>query len=315
MKTVALIGARGHTGAEIIRLLAIHPALALTAASSRELAGQRVADVVQGAPADLAFSSISAEALRQQAFDVVILALPNGASAPFVAAIDETAPRTIILDLSADHRFESPWAYGLPEHFRTPLRAATRIANPGCYATGIQLAVRPLLELLDGPVTAFGVSGYSGAGTTPSPRNDPELLRDNIVPYSLAGHSHEHEASRHLRHAVHFIPHVAPFFRGITLTITIPLRESHTSEQLAARYRAAYEDEPLVRFQEQIPLVRDIAGRHECVIGGLATDERTGRRAVVVATLDNLLKGAATQAVQNINLACEFHELAGIQTE
>lgn len=314
-KTVALIGARGHTGAQVIRLLSVHPALELTAASSRELTGQRVAEVVEGAPGDLAFSNITPEDLRQQSYDVVVLALPNGASAPFVAAIEGTAPRTVIVDLSADHRFDDAWAYGLPEHFRSALRGAMRIANPGCYATGVQLAVRPLLDLLDGPVTAFGVSGYSGAGTTPSPRNDPELLRDNLVPYSLAGHSHEHEASRHLRHAVHFMPHVAPFFRGITLTITMPLRESHTSEQLAARYRAAYEREPLVRYQEQIPLVRDIAGAHECIIGGLTTDERTGRRAVIVATLDNLLKGAATQALQNINLACGFHELAGIQTE
>lgn len=314
MKSVALIGARGHTGAELIRLLSEHPSLRLAAASSRELAGQPVAEVVEGVPAGLVFESIPAHELRRRHFDVVVLALPNGASGPFVEAIEGAAAKTLIVDLSADHRFKDDWAYGLSEHFRQSIRAARRIANPGCYATGIQLAVRPVLDLLDGPVTAFGVSGYSGAGTAPSARNDPELLRDNLMPYSLTGHGHEHEASRHLHHAVHFMPHVAPFFRGITLTIAMPLAEAHSAEHLARRYESAYADEPLVRYQPAVPLVRDIAGSHECVIGGLDVDQRTGRRAVIVATLDNLLKGAATQALQNINLACGIDEFAGIPT-
>ena len=314
-KSVALIGARGHTGAEIIRLLADHPSIELAAASSRELAGRRVADVVEGARGELTFENISADELRRRGFDVVILALPNDASGPFVSAIEESSPETILLDLSADHRFDDGWVYGLTEHFRDTLRTAQRIANPGCYATGIQLAVRPVLDLLDGPVTAFGVSGYSGAGTTPSPRNDPEALRDNLMPYSLTGHTHEHEAARHLHHAVHFLPHVAGFFRGISLTITLPLREAQTPGEISARYREAYASEPLMRFQEDIPQVRGIAGRHECVIGGLRIDERTGRHAVIVATLDNLLKGAATQALQNINLACGFDEFAGIAVD
>ncbi len=315
MKSVALIGARGHTGAELIRLLAGHPSLELTAASSRELAGRAVADVVDGVATGLTFSNLSPVELAAGEFDVVILALPNGASAPFVSALERSSRERVIVDLSADHRFDVGWRYGLPEHFRDSLRKAKRIANPGCYATGIQLAVRPLLELIDGPVTAFGVSGYSGAGTAPSPRNDVEQLRDNLMPYALSGHVHEHEAARHLHHPVHFMPHVAAFFRGITLTITMPLGREHSFDELARRYHDAYDDEPLVEFDRATPLVRDIAGSHRCRIGGLTVEERTGRRAIVVVTIDNLLKGAATQALQNINLACGFDEFAGVPLE
>src|SRR5690606_32329353 len=132
-----------------------------------------------------------------------------------------------------------------------------------------------------------------------------------LMPYALTGHIHERETTRHLGTAVHFMPHVAPFFRGITLTLSIPLKESVTRDDLVGRYRSAYDREPLVSYQEAAPLVRDIAGAHDCRVGGLTLDE-SGRRAVVVATIDNLLKGAATQALQNINLACGFEEFAGI---
>ncbi len=145
-----------------------------------------------------------------------MLALPNGMAAPFVAALDASAPATVVLDLSADYRFDPGWYYGLPELTRNDYNGQKRISNPGCYATAMQLALAPMLMQLAGPAQCFGVSGYSGAGTSPSDKNDPEKLRDNLMPYSLAGHVHEREASVHLGVPVQFMPHVAAHFRGLS---------------------------------------------------------------------------------------------------
>jgi N-acetyl-gamma-glutamyl-phosphate reductase common form len=247
--------------------------------------------------------------------DAYVLALPNGTSEPYVQAIEKARPDAVIVDLSADHRFanerEKGWVYGQPERNRAALRGARRIANPGCYATAAQLALAPLVALLGGPANVFGVSGYSGAGTTPSPRNDPEALRDNLMPYALTGHVHEREVATQLGCSVFFMPHVAPFFRGLTVTVSVALERAATLEQLTAGFARAYGSEPLVRFQEAIPLVRDIAEKHDTVIGGLSVSE-DGRHAVVIATLDNLLAGAATQALRNVNLALGFPENQGV---
>jgi N-acetyl-gamma-glutamyl-phosphate reductase common form len=175
----------------------------------------------------------------------------------------------------------------------------------------MQLAVAPMLGAVAGPVQCFGVSGYSGAGTAPSPKNDPALLRDNLMPYALTGHVHEREVTRHLGHPVEFMPHVAPHFRGLTVTANLHLAEATTVEAVRARYAAHYAGEPLVRVVDDAPWVSRIAGRHHVELGGfaLSTD---GRRLVAVATLDNLLKGAATQALQNLNLAYGLDEFMGI---
>jgi N-acetyl-gamma-glutamyl-phosphate reductase len=151
------------------------------------------------------------------------------------------------------------------------------------------------------------VSGYSGAGTAPSDKNDPAKLRDNLIPYSLVGHVHENEVARQLGFPVEFMPHVAPHFRGITMTVNLWLQHATTRDAVAARYRAFYAGEPLVRIVDEAPWVSAIAGRHHAEIGGF-TLAPGGRRVVVVATLDNLLKGAATQAMQNLNLALGFEE-------
>ena len=295
----------------MIRLLAEHPSLTLAAASSRELAGRPVAETVPAASPALVFENIAAQDLVQRHFDVVILALPNGASAPFVAAIEEGAPKTIIVDLSADHRFDDAWAYGLPEHFRDTIRASRRIANPGCYATAAQIALAPLADVIEGVPAVFGVSGYSGAGTTPGPRNDPERLADNLMPYKLVGHNHEKEAIRHLGIPVRFIPHVHPAFRGLLVTAHVPLADAMDGEQVRARFEAAYGGEPLVETRDEIPELRDGAGHPGLIIGGFETSA-DGRNAVVVVAEDNLLKGAAVQAVQNINLALGLPEFEGL---
>lgn len=311
MKSVGIIGARGHTGAELIRLIAAHPELELAFVSSRELDGQRVADSVAGYSGDLRYVSLDAVAAAQQDVDAVVLALPNGKAAPYVAAIDAAAPSRVIVDLSADYRFDRQWYYGLPELTRTRYAGQQRISNPGCYATAMQLALAPLAGDLAAPPACFGVSGYSGAGTAPSDRNDVDKLRDNLMPYALTGHVHEREVSEQLGLPVEFMPHVAPHFRGITLTANLWLQQPTTRDAVRERYARRYAGEALIRLVDDAPWVSRIAGRHQCEIGAFALAPG-GKRVVVVATLDNLLKGAATQALQNLNTALGFGELTGV---
>jgi N-acetyl-gamma-glutamyl-phosphate reductase common form len=308
---VGIVGARGYVGAELIRLLTAHPCFELAYVGSRELAGQRLADHIDAYRGELRYSSPANAELPALGADAVVLALPNGKAADCVAAFDAAGAQPVVVDLSADYRFDDGWYYGLPELTRGGYVGQRRISNPGCYATAMQLAIAPMRGLLAGPVQCFGVSGYSGAGTTPSDKNDPDKLRDNLMPYALTGHVHEREVSRRLAHPVEFMPHVAPHFRGLTITANLHLAEATRRDAVLARYREAYAGEPLVRVLDDAPWVSRIAGRHHVELGGFALSE-DGRRLVVVATEDNLLKGAATQALQNLNLAFGFPETAGI---
>ncbi len=311
LKKIGIVGARGHTGAELIKLVARHPSLELVFVSSRELDGKPVSGSVPAYEGALHYESLGPEQVAAKGADVVVLALPNGKAGDFVQAIDAASPDTIIVDLSADYRFNQDWYYGLPELTRGQYSGQRRISNPGCYATAMQLAISPLLKQLAGPPQCFGVSGYSGAGTTPSDKNNVELLRDNLMPYALADHVHEREVTRHLGVPVEFMPHVAPHFRGITMTVNLWLDKAVKIDDIRSLYRQAYAAEPLLQVVDDAPWVSHIAGKHGVQLGGftLAPD---GKRLVVVATLDNLLKGAATQAMQNINLALGFDELASI---
>ena len=313
-KTVGLVGARGHTGAELIRLIARHPQLELAFVSSRELAGQPVSAHIEGFAGELRYENLGHEQVAARGADAVILALPNGKAGDIVAALEAQAPDTLIVDLSADYRFDENWYYGLPELTRASYAGQKRISNPGCYATAMQLSIAPLLDRLAGPPQCFGVSGYSGAGTTPSDKNDTDKLRDNLMPYALADHMHEREVSRHLGVPVEFMPHVAPHFRGITMTVNLWLDAAMKVEDVRALYRSRYAGEPLIRILDEAPWVSRIAGRHGVEIGGF-TVAPGGKRVVVVSTLDNLLKGAATQAMQNLNTAFGFDELASIPLE
>ncbi|HKE47515.1 MAG TPA: N-acetyl-gamma-glutamyl-phosphate reductase [Rhodanobacteraceae bacterium] len=310
-RPLGIVGARGHAGAELIRLVARHPSLELAFVSSRELDGERVCDHVDAFGGELRYENLPAADVAAKRADAVVLALPNGKAADYAKALVDAKPDTVIVDLSADYRFDDAWYYGLPELTRRSYKGETRISNPGCYATAMQLAIAPLRDRLAAPPACFGVSGYSGAGTTPSDRNDPDKLRDNLMPYALADHVHEREVTRHLGVPVEFMPHVAAYFRGITLTVNLWLQQPATRDAIASRYRDFYADEPLVRIVDEAPWVSRIAGRHHAEIGGF-TLAPGGKRVVVVATLDNLLKGAATQAMQNLNLAFGFDERAGI---
>jgi N-acetyl-gamma-glutamyl-phosphate reductase len=310
-RRIGLIGARGHVGAELIRLVCAHPEFELAFVSSRERVGQSVAAHHPEAARNLQYVEVTPETLASHPADALVLALPNGKAAPFVASIDASTPDTVVLDLSADYRFDTGWYYGLPELTRKNYRGQKRISNPGCYATAMQLALAPMRERLSGPAQCFGVSGYSGAGTSPSDKNDPEKLRDNLIPYALAGHVHEREASAQLAVAVQFMPHVAPHFRGLSITANLTLGEALTLEQVRRIYRDFYAGEPLIELQDEAPWISAVAGRPGAMLGGF-TLSADGRRLVVVCVLDNLLKGAATQAMQNLNRAFGLPETTGI---
>jgi len=306
---VGLIGARGYVGGELIRLLDGHRELELVFASSRALSGQSINRLIPGVSHTLSFEQLEPDDVTQREVDVVVLALPNGLAAKFADVLDE---RTVVIDLSADYRFDENWYYGLPELTRESAAKQTRISNPGCYATAMQLALHPLRDILAQPPACFGVSGYSGAGTSPSPNNDPKVLANNIVPYKSIDHIHEREVSRQLQHPINFMPHVAQFFRGICMTVNASLSVQLDQDTLWARFHDSYADEAMIKLLETPPHVSLAAGQPGATIGGITLSD-DGLRAVIHCTLDNLLKGAATQALQNINLACELPELEGIR--
>lgn len=301
--STGIIGARGHTGGELLRLLSGHPDLEVVYAGSRELAGEPVPHTH-----DLSFGDLDADGIAELDLDAIFLALPNGLSGPFVESLSED---TVIVDISADHRLDDTWAYGLPELNRDKIAGARRIANPGCYATAAQLSLAPFIGLLDAVPAVFGVSGFSGAGTTPSPKNDPVRLEDNLLPYSLVDHVHERETSKHLGRPVRFMPHVHQAFRGLLTTTHIPVEQSLTQAAAFDRLSAAYADEPLITVQEVIPEMRDGAGSIGVIIGGVAASA-DGHNVVVVAAEDNLLKGAAVQAIQNLNLGLGLPEFTAL---
>ena len=300
--TVGLVGARGYVGREVVRLIEADGAFALTLATSRALAGQTLSQAFEGARGDLLVTDDGPEAVAARGCDAYVLGLPNGLAGPYVAAIEAASPNSVIVDLSADHRGVSGWTYGLPELNRDGIRGARRIANPGCYATAAILSLWPVADLLAAPPSCFGVSGWSGAGTTPSDKNDPDRLRDNVLPYGFGGHGHQAEIGRAVGHDVVFAPHVASFFRGLIVTTTAPVTRGCDLEELKARYRGAYADSAVVRCQDAPPEPAGVAGTPAAVVGGFAVDDATGTLTVACA-LDNLLKGAASQAMENLRLA------------
>lgn len=309
MTRVALIGARGHTGAQLIRLIDAHPTISLAYASSRQHAGTALSEHVSGLRSSLSFCELTPDQVESLDVDALILALPNDLAKPWIQAFRRGGHAGPVIDLSADHRFDDSWHYGLPELTRQRATEKNDIANPGCYATAMQLALHPFVDLIKHAPVCFGVSGYSGAGTTPSDKNNTEKLRDNIMPYAPFDHVHEREVSRQLATPVRFLPHVAEFFRGILMTITWRADRAVTERELNDRLNECYQHEALVQVSATPPWVADNVGRHHASVGGIACRDDA---ITVYATLDNLLKGAATQALQNLNLALGLNEYEGI---
>jgi N-acetyl-gamma-glutamyl-phosphate reductase len=312
MKRLGIVGARGFAGGEFLRLAAAHGGFEVVYAASRALAGQPYSALAPQLADKGRVVAPDPQTAAEAGLDACVLAMPNGEAKAYADAIEAKSPDTVILDFSADFRGAPSWVYGLPEiGRRDALRGARRIANPGCYATAVALALAPLVNRLAGTASAFGVSGWSGAGTTPGPRNDEARLADNVMPYSLVGHGHEKEVREALGVKLAFTPHVAGFFRGLVATVHAPLTDVLSRAALAETFRKAYSDEPLIRLVDEPPEAKDGANVMGAIVGGFAAVPAESR-VVVCCALDNLLKGAASQALQNLNLALGFEETWGL---
>ena len=262
-KSIIVAGGRGYVGQELLPLVHNHPDLEIKAVSSRMLTGEPIQKHVHKFTGDLKFAALAPQQLANLEADLALLALPNGESTRYVDALAQADNPMKLVDLSADHRLNPAWQYGLVEHRADALRHQNRIANPGCYATGMQIGIKPFLPFLNGVPSCFGVSGFSSAGTTPSDKNDPEVLYENILPYQLADHLHEQEASHHLGTAVRLMPHVAFFFRGILLTLNLPVKEKIPSLAAYHLARDFYRDHEAIVVQDTAPSVRDNVSKHQ----------------------------------------------------
>ena len=307
VKKIGLLGGRGYVGQEIFELVNNHPQLSITSVYSSSQVGQSV----PGSPKEnpLSYLSMDLTNIELSNEDAYVLALPNDQSNSYVDKILEHNPEAILLDISSDHRFNAAWEYRLPE-LSEPV-SSTKISNPGCYATAMQLMLAPLVDNISGPVNFFGISGYSGAGASPNPRNDKELLSNNILAYSMINHLHEQEVKHQMCKEIFFTPHVAEFFRGIHMTGNIILTDSMSADDAERVFQDFYADSSLIKVQHPAPNLQQVRGTSLAVMGGFEADINS-KRLTFCCTIDNLLKGAATQAVQNLNSAFGWDDNLGI---
>lgn len=314
MKTkfnIAILGGRGYVGQEIIKIINNHPYFFISDIYSKTSKGKLVDDYTK--LKSLTYKLLdSPDKLDYKNIDIVIMALSNNKSSDYVKSIEEYDPNIIIIDISADYRFDDRWAYKLPELAVSDEKR--RISNPGCYASAIQFSLFPIKHLIDGKVSCMGISGYSGAGATPNDKNNPINLEDNIIPYSLSGHIHEKEVMKHCYKDISFSPHVANFFRGILITSHIKLTKKLSNSEIHNIYQTFYKGKELIKVIKEIPMINKVSNSHYVYIGGFEVDE-SGYGLTVCCTLDNLLKGAATQVIQNLNNACSLDQLTGINYE
>ena len=323
---VGVLGASGYAGRELCALVARHPRLALRFAAAHERRGQSA----RLGGADVTFVAAEDAPLGEAA--LVFTALPHGASAAWTAAASAAGAK--VVDLANDRRpgtgidavLPSAGAgaggvpYGLTEVTRAQVRGASIVANPGCYPTAILLALLPLLEQgLVAPgatIVADAASGVTGAGASPKPELLFGEVTENFRAYAVGnGHKHLDElraviADYGADADLLFTPHLLPVARGIVATITVPLT-APVAEPLAL-WRARYAGEPFVEVSDAPPALRDVVGRNVLRVHAAVAQGIRRPTLVVVAALDNLLKGAAGQAIQNANLMLGLEEAAGL---
>jgi N-acetyl-gamma-glutamyl-phosphate reductase common form len=305
-KKIGLLGGRGYVGQEIVELMVNHKYLNITSVFSLSKVGQPVHFNTDN---DLLYQDLSLDKIDLSDEDAFILALPNNESQDYIDLIYRHNPKAIILDLSSDHRFDDAWEYRVPE--LSEKVQSNKISNPGCYASAMQFMLAPLKNYLVGTVNLFGISGYSGAGATPNSRNDQESLKDSVMPYSLVSHLHEKEVRAHSYPKILFTPHVGNFFRGIMMTGNFILSESMSSDEIYNLFLEYYNSKQLISIQSELPNLQNVQNTSNVIIGGFAVDQEI-KRLTFCCALDNLLKGAATQTVQNLNSAFGWEDNLGI---
>jgi N-acetyl-gamma-glutamyl-phosphate reductase len=341
-KKVAIIGASGYSGEVLVQLLLNHPHAELVAVTSRQNAGQTLAQVFPKFASHpksktIRFSEPNAEVLAKQA-DVVFLALPHGVAAEYTVPLLNAG--AIVIDLSADFRLKNSETYkefyahdhpapellkksvyGLPEIYREQIKKSLLIASPGCYPTSILLPLIPLLK--NGLVKPTGIiadslSGVSGAGR----KAETDYLfcecNESVRPYGVPKHRHLSEIEEQLSLAaksqvvIQFTPHLIPVNRGILTTLYLEPKEKLSDEKISACYKKFYGNEPFIRLLDgkNLPDTKNVVGTNICEIAW-RLDPRTNRL-VVMSAEDNLVKGASGQAVQSMNIICGFPETAGL---
>ena len=345
MIQVAIVGASGYSGEDLVRLLLSHPQAELAAVTSRQYAGQTVAQVFpkfahHPRAKTLRFSEPKAELLAKQA-QIVFLALPHGVAAEFAVPLLQLGCQ--VIDLSADFRVKSAAVYkdfyahdhpapellaqavyGLPEVYREQIRKASLIASPGCYPTSILLPTLPLLKaglIQPASIIADSLSGVSGAGRKAELDYLFVECNESVRPYGIPKHRHLSEIEQELsivagtQITIQFTPHLIPVNRGILTTLYLTPTDNNAASlvsRLTACYQAAYANEPFVRLLEgkALPDTKNVVGTNVIEIAW-RHDPRTGRL-IVMSAEDNLVKGAGGQAVQSMNLMCGFPEPAGL---
>jgi N-acetyl-gamma-glutamyl-phosphate reductase len=324
--TVAVAGASGYAGALAARLLWRHPDFELVAVTSRSDAGRRLDDLYPHHRVPLTLDAFDVDELGQ--IDAAVVAYPHGAAAEAVAQLHERGIK--VVDLSADFRLRDPlvyaeWyrehpapqliedaVYGLPELYREQIRGAAIVANPGCFPTASILALAPLAPYL-GDVVIDAKTGVSGAGRAATDKTHFVAVDENVKPYGIGRHRHAPEIDQELAAAgareivCAFTPHLCPVDQGELVSCYVTLTED---VDVHALYEERYGDEPFVELTTAAPGMRDVRETNYCRIA-VHPDERTGK-VFVFAAIDNLWKGTASQAVQNLNLLFGLDETAGI---
>ncbi len=324
MIKVGILGAAGYTGGELIRVLLNHPEVEIVFANSESNAGSKVYDVHGGLLGETEMSFTSEMPFEKT--DVVFFCFGHGKSKAFVA--EHSIPEHVrIIDLAQDFRIADPshdYVYGLPEIHKDAIKGCMHLANPGCFATCIQIALLPLVKagLLTHDVAVNAITGSTGAGQKPSSTTHFSWRNDNISIYKVFTHQHLHEIRQSLAElqgqldaSIDFIPYRGDFTRGIFCTCVVRFDGEEGSasnpdaEQLAQMYKDFYADAAFTHYTDKALDLKQVVNTNK----GLVHIDKFGNKAVVSSVIDNLLKGAVGQAVQNMNLMFGIDETAGLK--
>lgn len=338
MIKAAIIGATGYTGSELVRILGLHPEVDIKAITSESHAGKKFSEIHPQFLGLCDVELISTDDLQAEELDVLFLALPHGVSMEYVQKLEGYDLK--IIDLSGDYRLSSPqvyeaWyqkthshtsafdraVYGLPELHKTSIVTSNLVANPGCFPTGSILALAPLFaeNMTDSSVVIIDAkTGVTGAGIKASATTHFSNANDNFKAYGLKHHRHTIEIEEQLSALkgsgvqVQFTPHLLPVDRGILSTIYVKPEGSTNEKTLKDLYHSFYKDAPFVRMRTDMPDLKNVRATNFCDLH-VTFDDRTGN-ILLISAIDNLVKGAAGQAVHNMNLQFDLKETMGLQT-